>query len=267
MQLNCRLALALLTALLTGCAPMQPAPDLHLVPWLAANGRYGFVDDSGALRIPAQYENAHAFSHGLAAAYQDGHWGYVDTLGRWVVKPRYDQALDFNADGLGEMVTIKSPWNIGDSLLPIHLTKGYTGYTIFNTKGEAVKSGTIDASGPPDRDYRPAVAKAAPPPARPSAGAPRWTMGPQMATHEVADWLWGLKAADGRWIVPPRYKLMPEFHGGLARVTRACRAFYIDTTGKEYAADTQDWPKTPPASCERTEYYQCVQCRSYYLPK
>lgn len=257
----------LAVAMLAGCAstPRQPAPDIRLVPWLSANGKYGYVDDSGKLRIPAQYDDAHPFYHGLAAASQDKKWGYIDTVGRWVVSPIYDKAYDFNPAGQGEVLSISDAFNLGSGLLPIYLTDKRVYYRVYDANGLLVKRGKIqDAKDTSDYDVRAAVLKVGKP-AESSPKAARWTTGvPGKSDNPSRDARWGLKAADGHWVVSPRYQREPRFRDGLARVERACRAFYIDARGHEYAANTQDWPKPPVISCARTEFYQCAQCQSYY---
>lgn len=39
-----------------------------LVPWLSANGQYGFADEHGEVVIPPRFERAGMFSEGRAAA-------------------------------------------------------------------------------------------------------------------------------------------------------------------------------------------------------
>lgn len=254
-------------AVLAGCAsaPRKPAPDIQLVPWLSANGKYGYVDDSGKLRIPVQYDDAHPFYHGLAAASRDKQWGYIDTLGRWVVSPSYDKAYDFNANGHGEVLSISDAFNLGDSLLPIYLTDKRVYYRVYDANGLLVKRGKIqDAKNTSDYDVRSAASKADKP-TESSPTTPYWTTGvPGEGGNPSRDARWGLKAIDGHWVISPRYRREPRFRDGLARVERACRAFYINDQGHEYAANTQTWPKPPVVSCDTTEFYQCAQCQSYY---
>lgn len=52
--------------------------------------------DIHAVSIGAAYEAVLEFSQGLAAVKTGGKWGYIDTLGRWVIAPVYDTALSFS---------------------------------------------------------------------------------------------------------------------------------------------------------------------------
>ena len=54
------------------------------------NGKYGFKDAQGRLRIPNRYDSILPFSDGLAAVKLNGKWGFVDASDRLVIQPRYD---------------------------------------------------------------------------------------------------------------------------------------------------------------------------------
>ena len=55
------------------------------VPFGNAQDRYGFLDLSGKVRIPAIYDSVGQFSEGLAAVVSGDCWGIIDTDGRWVI--------------------------------------------------------------------------------------------------------------------------------------------------------------------------------------
>lgn len=60
------------------------------------DGKYGFIDAAGRLRIANRYERARPFSHGLAAIMIAGKWGFIDHEERLVVQPVYDRVEDFS---------------------------------------------------------------------------------------------------------------------------------------------------------------------------
>lgn len=64
-----------------------------------SGGPYGFINTEGVLVIPMQFEEAFAFSEGLAAVQVKGKWGYVDKAGKYVIEPRFVAAGSFT-DGL-----------------------------------------------------------------------------------------------------------------------------------------------------------------------
>ena len=59
------------------------------------DGKYGFVDMQGRLRIANRYDSIRLFSDGMAAFFLRGHWGYIDKSEKLRVQPHYDQAFDF----------------------------------------------------------------------------------------------------------------------------------------------------------------------------
>lgn len=64
-------------------------------------GKYGFVDISGKLVVPDNFDEVGNFSEGLAAAYTSSSnaWGYIDKTGNTVIRPQFQIAGEFN-DGM-----------------------------------------------------------------------------------------------------------------------------------------------------------------------
>jgi WG containing repeat len=53
------------------------------------NGKFGYIDRTGKIVIPAQYAKAWDFSEGLAAVSMDDEtYGYIDTNGKMTISPR-----------------------------------------------------------------------------------------------------------------------------------------------------------------------------------
>jgi hypothetical protein len=67
---------------------------------VSVDGRWGFIDNTGAIKIEPQFAAARGFSEGLAAVQVvtagGTKSGYIDTSGTMVVEPRYDLAYDFS---------------------------------------------------------------------------------------------------------------------------------------------------------------------------
>lgn len=57
--------------------------------------RVGFVDASGQFRIPPKFDEALAFSEGLAAVRIGEKWGFIDKTGALAIEPRFEQAYYF----------------------------------------------------------------------------------------------------------------------------------------------------------------------------
>jgi hypothetical protein len=60
------------------------------------NGKYGFIDDQGIELVPAIYDSARGFNHGLVAVYLNGKWGFVDKWNNIKIPFKYDYAAAFD---------------------------------------------------------------------------------------------------------------------------------------------------------------------------
>ena len=88
--------------------------------------KWGFIDKTGKLAIPLQFDWAAGpwvtgtwgFSDGLAPVQQGKKWGFIDKNGKMVIPPRYNGALKFSeglaAVLLGEEDAETEPWGFID---------------------------------------------------------------------------------------------------------------------------------------------------------
>jgi hypothetical protein len=85
------------------------------------NGKYGFIDSQGRLRIANRYEGVAKYSEGLAPAMIRGRWGYINRQDQIAIQPVYDEVTSFK-DGIA-LVRQQQSWGIidktGKVLLPI----------------------------------------------------------------------------------------------------------------------------------------------------
>lgn len=70
------------------------------------DGKWGFMDDTGKLAIPAKYDWVFAFSEGLAAVSVDRQVGFINHSGEWAIMPQFRVAAPFS-EGMG-------PVRVGD---------------------------------------------------------------------------------------------------------------------------------------------------------
>lgn len=63
------------------------------------DGKRGYVNKSGKIVIPVQYEQSSGFYEGLAAVKKQDKWGYIDKTGKVVIDFQYEYFNDFS-DGL-----------------------------------------------------------------------------------------------------------------------------------------------------------------------
>lgn len=113
------------------------------------NGRFGFVDDQGRLRIANRYEDIMPFQERLAAVMILGKWGFINHDERIVIQPVYEETSRFT-DGLA-VVQQRDLYGLvnkeGDVVLPIR----YGAVTRLSTKRFLLehegKVGLVDSDG------------------------------------------------------------------------------------------------------------------------
>jgi hypothetical protein len=85
---------------LLGAAFAGAAQEVGIPP--TSTVRYGFIDATGKMVIPAAYEKAYKFSAGLAAVKTGDKWGFIDKTGKMAIEPRF-AAADFFSEGLARV--------------------------------------------------------------------------------------------------------------------------------------------------------------------
>src|ERR1700693_1991299 len=73
-------------------------------------GKFGYIDRTGKIIIPLQFDGANEFHEGLALVTANGKKLFIDTTGRVVIKPDFDIVYDFS-EGLAAV-------NIGQKRIP-----------------------------------------------------------------------------------------------------------------------------------------------------
>ncbi len=70
-------------------------PESEDLRGIKKDGRYGFVDQRGRLRIANRYDSITEFHEGLAAIKLIGKWGFVNTNDQIAINPNFDQPSYF----------------------------------------------------------------------------------------------------------------------------------------------------------------------------
>lgn len=85
-----------------GAWEVTPTPDIQQIfpgnqglYGALIDGKYGFVDGRGKLRIANRYEKIGKFSEGLAPVKIGNHWGYIDQDDQISIQPHYSEAGGF----------------------------------------------------------------------------------------------------------------------------------------------------------------------------
>jgi hypothetical protein len=115
------------------------------------SGPWGYIDKTGKIVIPLQFEAAQPFSEGLAAVKLDKKFGFIDSGGRMVIQPRFDWVRSFQSGRAS--VKVGNDWGFIDSggaevgPMTYAFTQSFSGSRapvgIRGTK----KTGVVDLSG------------------------------------------------------------------------------------------------------------------------
>ena len=96
---------------------------------VVVDGKVGFIDETGRLRIAARFDYALDFSEGLAGVAVNNKWGYINTDGKVVVPLKFSKANQFS-----------------DGLAAVHAADQKVGY--IDKSGVFVISAKFDFGGP-----------------------------------------------------------------------------------------------------------------------
>src|SRR5262249_31608421 len=109
------IAFTSVVALTAGCSHVEPArpgeqrSGLFLIE---KGGRYGYMNRSGEIKIPPQFDQAGTFSDGLAAVAVGSRAGFIDDNGKFAINPQFDSASPFSEDMAA--VRIGNDWGFID---------------------------------------------------------------------------------------------------------------------------------------------------------
>ena len=76
------------------------------------DGKYGFMDRAGRIRIPMQFEEVRGFSEGKALVKKGDSWGFIDRAGRTVIPFQYAYGSSFS-EGLAAVTTARERMEAG----------------------------------------------------------------------------------------------------------------------------------------------------------
>jgi hypothetical protein len=130
---------------------------------VSKNGKWGFIDDKGKIKIPMKYDNALPFSNGLAAVKLNEKWGFIDSKGKLIIPCKFNYILPFRHErAVGEFSFIDKKGNPLDIQLKeeyklffeegmtkwdsefIGLTNEQGSWDVLNWKGEVIWKGNCE---------------------------------------------------------------------------------------------------------------------------
>ena len=217
-------------------------------------GKYGFIDESGAVVIPIIYDGVRAeadvnksFFEGAAAVLVGEKWGFIDRSGNEIVPPTYDMA-DFFSEGLaavrvGDWETGK--WGYvdksGNVVTPITydaaapFSEGLAGVVVERNTGYIDKTGNFVIPPRYQNTSTQLGASYAPKPFSEGLAAVMiWIPGDDEDGLDGTQ-AWGYIDTSGNTVIPHSFYWAFDFSGGMARVMvhdeSIGRWFYIDRAG------------------------------------
>lgn len=220
-----------------------------------------------------------------AAAPGNGHKGYIDTQGRWVVPPELDDARTFSAEGLARFKR-DGKWGFVDRAGTVRIEPRYRDATPFDEGLAAVSEdgerfhyigldGQTTIAGPFRRAYgfSNGLARVVPWRGRRDRYIDRrgkfafkadfdsaLDFNAEGSAPATADGdRWGLIDSKGRWLLEPQYRWISAFNEfGLAPFTPpdllSVRQGYLDARGRVVIEPESNVEDRMIASCARTDH-------------
>ena len=104
--------------------------------------KYGYIDKTGQVVIPAQYDYCDSFNDGMAVIQENGNYGYINTNGEVVIPSKYYEADRFY-NGIARVAQIKDGGTFlgyinkkGEEVIPVE----YSSISIYLKNGYGVAS-------------------------------------------------------------------------------------------------------------------------------
>jgi hypothetical protein len=195
-----------------------PAP---IFPFSTAT-KWGFLDVSGKVAVPAQFQSISPFSDGVARVHVDNHIAFVDGTGRVVLRTNAVQAQDFS-EGLAA-VEVKGKWGFIDKVGNLAIPAIFDYVSPFREGLAAVKENGawkyIDTSG------RAIIPEAA-----------GWDHGYLSPFHDGLAVVYSMSGRAGyidrrgKWAIKPVFRSAQDFYEHLAAANVRGKWGYIDRKG------------------------------------
>lgn len=188
--------------------------------------KLGFLDRSGAVVVPPQFDQVEGFQDGQALAQQGGLWGSIDRAGKWVVEPQFNKPFRYS-EGLAVVLVSGKGHGYIDRKGQFVISPQYN--YAYNFSGGRARAQLKDGYGYIDREGKVLV----PPSAEYRVGA---DYREDRAPVRVEGKGWGYLDPEGGFAVAPQFFSAKEFSEGRAAVAvgefRNHQWGYVDAAGK-----------------------------------
>ena len=200
------------------------------------DGKCGYIDTTGKLVIPCQWEYASSFSEGLAAVSKDGKYGFVDTTGKLVIPCQWRYAYGFS-EGLAAVLNTNGKYGFVDTTGKLVIPCKWDNAYEFSEGLAYVWTGSF-------RDYKCGYIDTTGKLVIPCQWDSAYSFSDGLAEVKK-DGKWGFIDTTGKLVIPYQWISVDSFSNGVAKVCTSSRSrgpgndqyTYIDTTGKRVTPD------------------------------
>ena len=209
--------------------PARSAPS-------SANQSFGYIDLQGRTVIPPTFQDARAFSEGLAGVKLNDKWGYINKAGEWAIQPQFAAARAFS-EGLAAIRDADGHWGFIDRRGTLVVPTRFDEAGGFSAGRVRVKSGKrweyLNANG--NRAINQTFAQAE----DFSEGVAAVCSDREADLALLAKFRWagttclyGFVDPTGDFVIEPRFYAADSFSEGLAAVKSEGKWGYADKAGR-----------------------------------
>lgn len=198
------------------------------------NGKYGYMDLTGKVIIPALYDNINPFTGGLGGVRLNGYWGFVDKTNKMIIAPQFDSIGIFNnglcnvsKDGVeyyidtkGKKAFEKDFLNADSFISNVAVVETEKGYSLINTSGAIITETFFDNIFIDD--------------------IKTW-LETGLIIAELGDKKGYISGITGETIIFPTYNQVSVFNEGVCTVINGDKYGAMDATGKIILAPIYDY--------------------------
>ncbi len=211
--------------------PESASSSPALLPVLQ-DGRWGYIDTTGAIAVAPRFNRAFRFSEGLALVEADSGFGFIRGDGSFAVSPQFEDAWHFT--GESALVQAEGAWHLVNRQGRVLEDRG----DVTTDPNFTLRSGALV-----DEDYQPRPLQLIHTGGRYGYRSSdgdvvidptfqnAWYFSDGLA-RVMIDSLWGYIDQDGEIAIEPRYDLAWDFRNGLALVMIDGKYGYIDRAGE-----------------------------------
>lgn len=195
------------------------------------NGRWGYIDRTGQVVIPPQFQAANEFSEGFAAVEVNGKWGFIDEEGKLIVEPQFSGAYQLS-EGLarvqvgGDKYGLYGKWGFIDKAGRFVIEPQYDELSAVGDEAQGFHEGLAMIEVNHHKGFIDRTGKVVIP--------LQFTYGYHFTEGLASVALgekWGYIDHSGNWVIPPQFDFASLFSEGLAPVSVNGVCGYIDKTG------------------------------------